>query len=434
MTGWIGKEQQIPHVYRLPHLLFAGKGDIHTEFTLHKQVFRSPSYRPQSHIKSSGDALNHLKKGFREFMDPSYEHWIVIDKMDLTDNSSSFVARRLTPSTFVIAEDDKFDAFALMYAKIYTDPPVFVLCDAASNMPSERSKNGKNIPHTSRLFPSTHAPPARYTKIRDFIEQCPVPDNDNQPLNPGGKIPYVLIISHCHFDHLGGSSQFPPNITPTIASAAGKSFVAPGGPLWEHSGCKHEGLPEPDYRPSIWAEHESRLFFKDGEAVALPPGEAGGEGWHDLKITMLQTPGHTPDGLSWFDEVERRIFMGDTLYYTGAGPEPFPGTYPGGILHPVEGSLVAFMQTLEMLRGRSGKGVRMSCAHVNADEDAGEMVANVTEFMHKVLDFRLPIEKIEIDDGVETWSFGVTEDPKTGKELGITAPARLFWEYKTHRC
>lgn len=46
-------------------------------------------------------------------------------------------------------------------------------------------------------------PSVELKSLRQFIETYPVDDNNNQPLNPGGKKHYVVVCTHCHFDHIG---------------------------------------------------------------------------------------------------------------------------------------------------------------------------------------------------------------------------------------
>lgn len=79
---------------------------------------------------------------------------------------------------------------------------------------------------------------ARYTHLRDYLERCPLPCNNNSPLNPAGERRYLIIISHCHYGkptlssmvktasltssrpHLGNSPIPPwrPNSHPSLSS------------------------------------------------------------------------------------------------------------------------------------------------------------------------------------------------------------------------
>lgn len=41
------------------------------------------------------------------------------------------------------------------------------------------------------------------TSLRKFIETYPVADNDDRPLNAGAQRLYVVVCTHCHYDHIG---------------------------------------------------------------------------------------------------------------------------------------------------------------------------------------------------------------------------------------
>ncbi|KAF2148492.1 hypothetical protein K461DRAFT_329994 [Myriangium duriaei CBS 260.36] len=345
--------------------------------------------------------------------------------MSAENHTSSFAAARLNASTFVITEDDSYGEKPLMYAKIYDDPPALLLSDTGCNSPSENSKN------------------AQFIRLRDFLEHYPIPDL-GEPINPDGRRAYVVIATHCHYDHIGGISQFRSTENnnqqaDVVASNDGAPFVLED--LWEHSLYKDLGLPEPDYRPSIWAQHKSQLFFDQGSVHAVPHDEIDrvkALGYHDLDITILNTPGHTPDELAWYDRKERHLFVGDSMYYTG-GQGPFPGTFAGPIILPKEADLVAYMRSMrEMLQfvvqenacGEAGseRKLRVGCGHVNSDEDAFEMLDNIIDFLEAILEHKIPISKRQTIRGEENWSF-VSE--VMGREVGLRAPARLFEEYET---
>ena len=48
----------------------------------------------------------------------------------------------------------------------------------------------------------------------------------------------------------------------------------------------------------------------------------------DIGITILQTPGHTPDELAWYDHEEMHLSVGDSFYQEGDDGMPiiFVGT------------------------------------------------------------------------------------------------------------
>lgn len=98
--------------------------------------------------------------------------------------STCFTCTRLNPSTFRIVEADKYGEFPFIYAKIYDS--VIVLIDTGCGG-------------------AARDPDVKLTSLRDFIETYPVEQNDNKPLNLGGRKSYVVICTHCHYDHIGKS-------------------------------------------------------------------------------------------------------------------------------------------------------------------------------------------------------------------------------------
>jgi hypothetical protein len=64
--------------------------------------------------------------------------------------------------------------------------------------------------------------------------------------------------------------------------------------------CKFLDVETPDYRVSHFATDEERVTY----------GDAG----IDLGLVIYHTPGHTPDSISIWDEMERVLFVGDSLY------------------------------------------------------------------------------------------------------------------------
>jgi glyoxylase-like metal-dependent hydrolase (beta-lactamase superfamily II) len=97
------------------------------------------------------------------------------------ESRSSFHATRLNSTTFRIVEQDAFGERPFIYVKIYAD--VLVVVDTGCNAPKDA-----DLPVTS---------------LRQYLEAFPVHENNNEPLNQGGRQPYLIILSHCHYDHIG---------------------------------------------------------------------------------------------------------------------------------------------------------------------------------------------------------------------------------------
>lgn len=219
--------------------------------------------------------------------------------------STCFTCTRLNDTTFLIVEDDKWSEYPFIYAKVYAS--ILVLIDTGCG---GAAKDNATV---------------QVTSLREFLETCPVDDNDSQPLNPGSHKDYAVICSHCHFDHIGGVAQFTDTGKSAIwASSYDKPFIQGEGRLATSSLCRFFGMETPKYEVTHWAD--------DGQHVLA--GEAG----EDLGLVIYHTPGHTPDELAVWDAQERVIFVGDTMYEWAH------------IFFPLEGNLRLYSNTLAKLR------------------------------------------------------------------------------------
>jgi hydroxyacylglutathione hydrolase len=112
------------------------------------------------------------------------------------------------------------------------------------------------------------------------------------------KLPVTVIVSHLHYDHLGGIGSFRNvamiDLPETRADVSGALF-----------------------KPS---RYEYMGFFDGRVAPSFPVGEwllAGTVidlGGRALRI--LSTPGHTPSSVALYDATNRRLFIGDFIYPT----------------------------------------------------------------------------------------------------------------------
>jgi hydroxyacylglutathione hydrolase len=133
------------------------------------------------------------------------------------------------------------------------------------------------------------------------------------------KLPITVIVSHLHYDHLGGVGPFGHvamiDMPETRADMAGTLFQPR---RYEYMGF-YDGRVAPSFRVGEW----------------LAPGAVIDLGGRSLQV--LSTPGHTPSSVALFDATNRRLFIGDFIY-----PTTLYAFLPGA-------SLSAYQATAKML-------------------------------------------------------------------------------------
>ncbi|KAJ5979725.1 hypothetical protein N7481_007023 [Penicillium waksmanii] len=140
-----------------------------------------------------------------------------------------------------------------------------------------------------------------------------------QTINPGGRLPYLVITTHCHFDHILGLGLLPPtdsdpqhrNVdqrkgpqTTVLSSAHSTNHLSPWKRICCHSLAEKFGAIEcPYYSIGMWASDYQDVVYSPSTTVKIPTG-----------ITIIHTPGHTPDSLTWYDKDSHLICVGDSFY------------------------------------------------------------------------------------------------------------------------
>jgi glyoxylase-like metal-dependent hydrolase (beta-lactamase superfamily II) len=368
----------------------------------------------------------------------------------ITTPSTSFFCTKLNATTFLIIEDDSYSEQPHIYVKIY--PQVIFISDTGCNSPRQKNK--------------------AITSLRHYLETFPAAANNNSPLNPDGLKPYLILCTHCHYDHILGIPSFisssSPAATPRttiLASAHSKSFIQDDLPA--HSLCKYMHIPTPSYPISHWATHLEYLSYTPPSP--LPPQDP--ESPLPLRIQLLHIPGHTPDSLAWYDIDAHHLYIGD-MFYARTRSRAFPSPFPvsgstdelpsftdASIIFPPEGSWIDYMSSLTLLlsfiqhrnlelerqwdaASSAEPGpealkprVLLGAGHVTACSDAETMTCEVRALFERIIAGRVPVRRSEVRRG-EVFDYWCEEGDGEGEtEAGysVLAPRRLVEEVRRWR-
>jgi len=128
------------------------------------------------------------------------------------------------------------------------------------------------------------------------------------------RIDYI-ILTHSHFDH---------------ASATADLKKVSGARVVMHE-KEFEFAKQQNFSSSFFGIHfppfEPDLTVDEGDRIEL--GE--------VEFRVLHTPGHTPGSICLYDEGEKRIFTGDTVFPNGGfGRVDFPGGNPHELIQSLK--------------------------------------------------------------------------------------------------
>jgi hydroxyacylglutathione hydrolase len=113
----------------------------------------------------------------------------------------------------------------------------------------------------------------------------------------------LIVLTHCHFDHI-------------IDAAALKKET--GAPLAMHPDAV------PHLQSAIDSGQVSYSLDEIGPDIILNDGDEVNIG--ALRFRVMLTPGHAPGQISLYEEDEKVIFGGDTLFPGGYGRADLPGS------------------------------------------------------------------------------------------------------------
>jgi len=176
-------------------------------------------------------------------------------------------------------------------------------------------------------------------QVGPLESNCWVVSADDGPvivIDPGADLDLILaaiarrhvaaiVLTHCHFDHLGAASAL---------------VSATGAPLMVH---------ELDADFAMTAEGTGGALFGYQDFVTAVPDRLLSDGnvvtASTLVMEILHTPGHTPGGICLLarasGESVRHLFSGDTLFAGSVGRTDFPRGDGSALLRSIATKLAA---------------------------------------------------------------------------------------------
>ena len=112
----------------------------------------------------------------------------------------------------------------------------------------------------------------------------------------------IILLTHAHFDHIGGAADLR-DVTDTDIAIGEKENFALSDTEYNLSDRFHAHL-EP---------FSADILLKDGEEFSVG----------DISVKIIFTPGHTVGGVSYL--IDDVLFSGDTLFNLSIGRTDFPG-------------------------------------------------------------------------------------------------------------
>ncbi|WP_035778964.1 MBL fold metallo-hydrolase [Butyrivibrio sp. MC2013] len=142
----------------------------------------------------------------------------------------------------------------------------------------------------------------------------------------------MILLTHAHFDHIGGLDELKDRSGALVAAYEGEKAMCADPEMNLSAG---NGAPIV-VRPDKW--------LKDGEIIE----EAG------FKIKVIATPGHTEGSCCYYIEEDGILISGDTLFEGSVGRTDFPTGSMSWLVRSLKDKLSILPDSTLVLPGHGG--------------------------------------------------------------------------------
>lgn len=154
-------------------------------------------------------------------------------------------------------------------------------------------------------------------------------------------IPVALIVTHNHFDHVGGKPP-PPFRSYGITVQGAKTILARFKEIPVYINQEDADT----FQTETGIDPERIRAVADGEELVLGAPTGG------IRLTFMHTPGHTP-GAQCVRVGPDRLLTGDTLFANSCGRMDLPGGCPIAMYHTLQCRLGQLPDTIVVYPGHS---------------------------------------------------------------------------------
>ena len=142
----------------------------------------------------------------------------------------------------------------------------------------------------------------------------------------------AILLTHGHFDHIGAAEELSKfyNV-PIYAGIGSKDYT--GDPTKNMSA----------YIPSQ-ISFDNVIEKADGDIINIS---------ENCSLQIIATPGHTLDGVIYYDEARKVAFVGDTIFEGSYGRVDFPGGNEKTIFKSIKEKIFALPDNTKLFTGHS---------------------------------------------------------------------------------